>query len=54
MSEVECLKKRLAENEIFIKNILSEMKHLYGLVDDLKVEADLIGTEFLEMMKAFK
>jgi len=54
MSEIESLKRQLAEKDLFIKNILKEMKEIYELVDGLKREADLVGTEFLEMMKAVK
>lgn len=38
MSETECLKKQLAEQDIFIKAILTEMKNIYESADELKTE----------------
>lgn len=50
MNEVECLKKRIVEKDIFINNILNEMKEIYELVDGLKVEASSIEFNFSKLI----
>jgi len=54
MTEIETLRTRLVEKDIFIENILLEMKEIYELFDGLQNNAEAIGVEFLDLIKSMK
>jgi len=54
MTEIDILKIRLIEKDIFIENILLEMKEIYELFDGLQNNAEAIGVEFLDLIKSMK
>ncbi len=51
MNKVEDLENKLASQEVFIKNILTELSEVYDLVGQLKAQAGVLNIEFKNFLK---